>query len=164
MSAPALYTPYKIPAWIALSIAVLDQLTKVLVIQFIEVEQNVVIIPGFFHLVHFRNTGAAWGMFRGQSLLLGILSLIILAMLFAQFRNLSDRVPERAMALSLIAGGIVGNLIDRFGRGEVVDFLHFFYNRFQWPAFNIADSAITCGVVVYIASTLLRSNHERSNA
>ena len=157
--APGLYTPFKIPAVIAVATALVDQATKVLVIEMIGRAEHIVVIPGFFHLVHYRNTGAAWGMFSGQSLILGILSLLILGVLVHQFRNLAENCPERAIGLSLVAGGIIGNLIDRFFRGEVVDFLHLFYGNFSWPAFNIADSAITCGVVTFIASNLLRAHH-----
>ncbi|MFO7820899.1 MAG: signal peptidase II [Lentisphaeria bacterium] len=163
MSYAALYSPYKVPALIAGLIAILDQATKILVIEFINRAEHIVIVPGFFHLVHYRNTGAAWGMFKGQSLLLGILSVLILLVMTWQFRNLADRLPERSISLALIEGGIIGNVFDRLLRGEVVDFLHFFYGKFQWPAFNVADAAITCGVVIFVASTLLRSQHEQSS-
>lgn len=149
---------------LAILVALLDQASKVIVVKFIERAEHIVVIPDLFHLVHYRNSGAAWGMFRGQSFLLGLLSLIILGVLCYQFRALADKMPERAVSLSFIAGGILGNLVDRFLRGEVVDFLHLFYKKFQWPAFNVADSAITCGVIVYITSTLLRSYHDEEQS
>ena len=72
-----------------------------------------------------------------------------------RFFQLTGGRLERIIGLALVVGGIAGNLVDRFGRGAVVDFLLVYYRTFQWPAFNIADSAITVGVFLYVVSVLL---------
>jgi signal peptidase II len=147
---------------IILLVTLADQYTKYLVVASWPVHTQRVVIPHFFHLVHFRNTGAAWGMFHDRSLILAILSVAVFAFAWWKFHHFVDGFPERGLALSLILGGVGGNLIDRICRGEVVDFLFFFYKSFQWPAFNIADSAICCGVILYAISSLFRVHHPQT--
>ena len=146
-----------VPMWLALFVAAADQLTKYFVVRAWPVGADpYVVIPGVFHLVHWRNSGAAWGKFQDHTGLLALLSVAVLAFLIWHFPALAAGFRERAFALGLMSGGIAGNLVDRIARGEVVDFLFFFYRSFQWPAFNLADSAISCGVLLYILSTLFR--------
>ncbi len=154
---------WKLPVGLALLIAGLDQGTKHLVVEHWPLGSQMIVVPGFFNLVHFRNTGAAWGMFEDNSRLLAVLSALILGALIFGFNHLAEQRPERGMALGLIAGGILGNLGDRLFReqGGVVDFLLFHYRGFQWPAFNVADSAITCGVALFILSTFLYANDSK---
>jgi signal peptidase II len=135
---------------IAATIAALDQFTKWLVVRFIGPEESRVVITGFFDLVNWGNTGAAWGMFKDYNLVLTVVSVLtVLALYF--FRHtlqLHRRGPR--IALGLIAGGIIGNLIDRVRVHHVVDFLYFYIGPYHWPAFNVADSAICIGVGLYI--------------
>lgn len=142
------------PMGVAAGVAGLDQWSKWVVLRKLAVGESYPVFDSFFHLVHYRNTGAAWGMFQGQTFLLGILSVIILAAMLWKFKALVDSRWERSLALALIMGGTIGNVYDRFCRGEVVDFLLFFFRSFRWPAFNVADSAICCGVGVYFFSSL----------
>jgi len=151
---------WKLPLWIAMGVAILDQASKLLVLWRVAPDARHPVIDSFFHLVHYRNSGAAWGMFSGHALPLAILSMFILAFIVWKFPLLSEGLAERSLALSLVVGGTVGNLIDRLAYGEVVDFLLFFYRSFHWPAFNVADSAISVGVAIYIGSTFLRRQPE----
>jgi signal peptidase II len=138
------------------AVAVLDQAAKMAVTAYRdELAGHVVIIPHFFHLVYVRNTGAAWGMLRGHGQVLAVLSMLVFVFIMWKFPVLVEGMPERGLALGMVLGGIIGNLFDRVVRGEVIDFLHFFYGRFEWPAFNVADSAICVGVVTYVLSSLL---------
>ena len=132
----------------------LDQLTKQFVISAWPLGARHSLIPGFLDLVHFRNSGAAWGILQGHSRLLGLLSVVVLGLLVVYCDYFTEGRRIRAVSLALICGGIAGNLVDRFLRGEVVDFILFYYRSFQWPAFNVADSGITCGVTVFIVSSL----------
>jgi signal peptidase II len=135
---------------IAATIVALDQLTKWLVVRFIRPEESLIVISGFFDLVNWRNTGAAWGILRDYNFVLTAVSILtVLALVF--FRH-SFQLQRRAsrIALGLIVGGIVGNLIDRVRVGHVIDFLSFYIGRCHWPAFNVADSAICVGVGLYI--------------
>jgi signal peptidase II len=137
------------PGVAALAVLALDQLTKFMVYTIwpIPGENELVVIPGFFSLVHWRNLGAAWGIFARHTWLLAVVSLVAAVLLMLFFRRLSDGKPVLAMTYGVLLGGIVGNLIDRaFFPEGVVDFLAFRW----WPAFNIADSAITCSVIFLI--------------
>ncbi|MCK5801554.1 MAG: signal peptidase II [Lentisphaeria bacterium] len=151
-----------LPAALCLAVCIVDQGTKILVTRAWEVNaQQAPLIPGFFRLVHFRNTGAAWGLFAGHPRFLGILSLVVLTGMIFFFKALNEGSRARALALGVICGGIVGNLVDRFAYGEVVDFLLFSYKGHYWPAFNVADSAICCGVGAYMLISTLGACGEK---
>ena len=137
-------------ALIAVVIAALDQLTKWLVARSVAPGESRVIISGFFSLVQAHNTGAAWGMLRDYNLLLTTVSVLAIAALVVFRRALSLHRPSLSVPLGLIAGGIIGNLIDRIRAGSVTDFLSFYVGQYHWPAFNVADSAICVGVFLYI--------------
>jgi len=151
---------WRYPLSTAVAIVLSDQATKYAVVNWLGHNEQRPVIPGFFHLVNFHNTGAAWGILEGRAGWLAIFSLVALVFLVVNFRRLADGSRMQSLALALLLGGIVGNLIDRVALGKVIDFLFFFYRSFQWPAFNIADSAITVGVAIFIASSLLLSSSE----
>ena len=136
--------------FIAACIAVLDQVTKWLVVQYIYEAAPVTVIPGFFHLVHWRNTGAAWGLFRGYNWVLAVVSVLTIVGLYLYRHSFGINRPVAGVALGLIVGGISGNFMDRLRHQSVVDFLDFFIGDRHWPAFNVADSAICIGVALYI--------------
>lgn len=138
----------------ALSVTALDQLTKYIVMSSLDLNQVVETVPGLFDLVYFKNPGAAFGIFNDGGIwrtvfLIGtsVVSLVVIGALLRQSKD-----TLMTFALSLIAGGAVGNLIDRVRFGAVVDFLYFHAGEYYWPAFNVADSAITVGVALAIAS------------
>jgi signal peptidase II len=137
-------------AFIAVAIAALDQLSKWLVARFIGPEETRVVIAGLFSLVNWRNTGAAWGIFQHYNLLLTAISLLTVLVLWLFRHSFSLNRPGPRLALGLIAGGIIGNLIDRVRVGSVIDFLYFSIGPYHWPAFNVADSSICIGVGLYI--------------
>lgn len=143
-------------------IAVFDQISKLVVDLTIPGGGRIGIVPGFFSLVHFRNKGAAWGMLDNQAFLLGIISLLVLVFLIYNFSRLTAGFPERYYGLATVSGGIAGNVIDRFLRGSVVDFLSFSLGELSWPAFNVADSAISVGILIFILSTFLRKEEPDS--
>ncbi len=142
-------------AALALSVFALDQSTKWLVQHTIYEGEEKNIIPGFFNLAHRANTGAAWSLFTGNNTLLAAIALMALIALFLARRHFHSHTLTGQLALGLIFGGIVGNLTDRLlpGRHAVVDFLHFYLLRrggepLDFPAFNVADSAICTGVAL----------------
>ncbi|HJO08628.1 MAG TPA: signal peptidase II [Verrucomicrobiota bacterium] len=131
---------------VALLTLVLDQLTKWLVIQKLPFNgEPVVVVEGFFELVHFGNTGAAWSLFSGHNFWLAVFSLAALIFLWVSRRHFGAETALGQLALGLILGGVVGNLVDRVVHHHVVDFLQF-YIPFRFPAFNVADSGICSGV------------------
>jgi signal peptidase II len=140
------------------SIVFLDQLTKYAVVKRFRLHESVRVIPGFFDLTYVRNPGAAFGFLAGasgvwRSIFFITVSIVALAVILALVRQARDRLP--LMAFALIAGGAVGNLIDRVRFGEVVDFVDWYYRTYHWPTFNIADSAISIGVGLLAIDMLL---------
>jgi len=139
-------------------LVVVDQITKyIIVTQHELVYKPFIVIPGIFNIVSVRNTGAAWGMFNGNNILLLSVAVIAFIILIYFFRSIAEGCSERYYAISLILSGIVGNSCDRVIRGSVVDFLDFYYKSYHWPSFNVADSAICVGVCLLIVSFLFRS-------
>jgi signal peptidase II len=135
----------------------LDHVTKYLIVKDSSlVYKPIIVIPGFFNIVSVRNTGAAFGMFHGNNLILFLIAFIAFVLLCCCFRTVTEGWRERYYALGLILSGIIGNAIDRILRHSVVDFLDFYFGSYHWPSFNVADSAICIGVCILILSFLLR--------
>ncbi len=135
----------------------LDQLTKAVIAGHVAFGDKIVVIPGFFNITYITNPGAAWGIFHGRKYLLLLISVAAFAAVVVFFRRICEGWPERAYALALICSGIAGNCTDRLFRGEVVDFIELHAARFfYWPSFNVADSCITVGVIIFIASSIFR--------
>ena len=143
-------------AALALFIFALDQASKWIVLHTIYEGDEKVIIPGFFNLAHRANTGAAWSLFTGNNTILAGVALVALVALVLARHHFHARRLTGQLALGLVFGGIMGNLTDRLlpGRHAVVDFLHFYLQRrgssepLDFPAFNVADSAICTGVAL----------------
>jgi signal peptidase II len=150
-------------AAVAAAVFVLDQLTKGVVQLVISTEQDKVLLDGFFKFVNWGNTGAAWSLFKENNILLAIVSIVALFGLIYWRNQFDTRTIPGQMALGLIIGGILGNLLDRLVRGQVVDFLRFYmYQRdgreIGFPAFNVADSAICVGVALLIITSWSADN------
>lgn len=149
----------------AMAVIALDQVTKLAVIGALRLHDSVAVIPGFFNLVHVRNRGIAFGLLSQLGATWGsvlvsattVAAVILLILWLSRLRAGDDRT---AFGLSLIIGGAVGNLIDRVRLGEVVDFLDFYAGSFHWPAFNVADSAVTVGTFWVVLSMLSQSPAE----
>jgi len=143
---------------ISVAVIVLDAWSKLLITSNFNIHYDVLpIIPNFFQIVHVRNTGAAFGIGANSSspivpvlLNLGAITVFFIVVLYSLRSALTDRVLQ--VGLHLILGGAIGNLIDRFRFGSVVDFLDFYVTvggrEHHWPAFNVADSAICIGIAL----------------
>ncbi len=133
-----------------LTVFLLDRLTKFAINAHLKTGEFVEVIPGFFNIVHTRNTGIAFGMFSGGGMFFTLLfigvSVVAIGVLFYLLKDAVSGL--QVFGLSLIIGGALGNLVDRVLFGEVVDFLDFYVGSYHWPAFNVADSAITGGVLI----------------
>jgi len=137
----------------------LDQLTKFLILSYFPIHAAKEIIPGLFNLVHARNTGAAFSILAeanssGRQAFFIAVTLFVLGFLLFGYRKLRRDDTWTRVSYSLISGGAVGNLIDRLRFGEVVDFLDFYLGTHHWPAFNVADSAITTGALMLLLSLI----------
>lgn len=143
----------------ALAVILLDQISKYIVLRSIALHESIPVISGFFSLVHTRNRGMAFGLmnrpgsdFSFYFLVAATLGAVILLLFW--FTKLKDEERRLIFGLSLILGGAIGNLIDRLRIREVIDFLDFHIGTYHWPAFNLADSAITVGTF-WVAINLL---------
>lgn len=144
---------------LALIVVILDQLTKALVLDRMTLHESISVIEGFFALTYVRNTGAAFGIFAGHSAAVRVPALLTVATLaLGMLLWFVRTVPlERRAVIAAcggVLGGAVGNMIDRTVYGEVIDFLDVYVGAYHWPAFNVADMAITVGVVVLCLDAL----------
>jgi signal peptidase II len=134
---------------------VLDQISKWLVLRELGPDgtrDSVTIIPGFLQLIFVRNFGAAFGIFQGGSGILTVLALLAIGLLLVYFIRSANEDWVLTLALGLMLGGAIGNIVDRFQHGYVVDWI----DVPRWPTFNIADSAITVGVALLVYGMLFR--------
>ena len=129
-----------------LFVVLLDQVSKHYIEKLFPIGSSLAVIKNIFYITHTNNTGVSFGLFKGYNLIFILISLIALVFFIYLFKKNSGYWPQ----LSLIGGGIVGNLIDRITLGYVIDFLELKF----WPIFNIADSAITLGVIWLIIASM----------
>jgi len=146
---------YGLLALLAGTIIVVDQATKLAVMESMRLHESIPIVQDFFSLTYIRNPGAAFGLLAGSSnafrmVFFGITSLVALALLGTILFRLPEKDWLGQLSIAGILGGAVGNLIDRLRYGEVIDFLDVHVKSYHWPAFNVADSAISVGVVFLI--------------
>lgn len=138
---------------ITLAVVILDQFSKSLIEGALPLHQSRAVIPGLLNLTHVRNSGVAFGMFashgdRTGTLLLTALGLVALGLVGLYFWRAERRETRLLLSLALILGGAIGNLIDRMASGGVTDFIDFYLGTYHWHTFNVADSAITVGIVL----------------
>jgi len=141
------------------AVVVLDQASKAVVVRALELHSYVPVVDGLLSISHVRNRGAAFGILSDaslpyQPLLLAGLSLAALVAIALYFLRLPADARLPRVALALVLGGAVGNLIDRVRLGYVVDFVHAFWRDHTWPDFNVADSAISVGVALLVLDIL----------
>ena len=144
-------------------VIVLDRVTKYAIEKHVSAWDNLVVIPNLFSIVHTQNRGAAFSLFADASdawrsvVLIGVSSAVMLfvaAMLWQSIRSADTNTGLLRYGLSLVLGGAIGNLYDRIFAGSVTDFFLFYYGQWQFPVFNVADSAITVGAGLLIIDML----------
>jgi signal peptidase II len=152
----------------ALIVVLLDQISKWWIAHYLEPHQVLSVIPGFFDLVLVHNRGMAFGIFARSAsgfsfcLLLGaILAAIVVIFFFFYWTKKNQK--WLTVGLALILGGAVGNLIDRVRFGYVIDFLDFSVKAYHWPAFNLADSAVTIGTLWLLLNLILGKSFTKAN-
>lgn len=152
---------------IASTVILLDQITKMVVLKTIGLYESIPVIHGFFNLTHIRNPGGAFGFMASGNLqvraflFLGV-SMFALVLIIYFYKSIPLTHRLLRAALSMIFGGAVGNIIDRIRFREVVDFLDFYMGSYHWPAFNVADSAITVGITVLIVHIVFKKMPENA--
>jgi signal peptidase II len=145
---------------VALSIILLDQVTKLWVAASMRLHQSIPVVDGFFNLTYVRNTGAAFSLFadHGASFRVPFFvaaSLVAVVVILTFVRQTPSSQKLALAGCAFVLGGAIGNLIDRVAYGEVIDFLDAYWGDWHWPAFNVADSFITVGVIVLLLRGIL---------
>jgi len=144
---------YRLALIVGSTVLVLDQITKALVENLMHLYQSIEIVPYFAHLTYLKNTGAAFGVLAGtrspvRMVFFVLVSSVAIGCVLYLLKNLRPGRTSVVTSLALILGGAVGNLIDRLRMGEVIDFIDLHWHHLHWPAFNVADSSITIGVIL----------------
>jgi len=144
-------------AMVSTLVMVLDLVTKRAIIAKLAPYESIRVLP-FLNIVYVENKGAAFGMFAnlGNNFFIAVSFIAIAAILFYM-----SKIPKglELFSISLIFGGAVGNLIDRVMIGKVTDFIDFYIGAWHWPAFNVADSALTIGITLFIIATIVQSKN-----
>jgi signal peptidase II len=148
---------------VAGGVLIIDQATKALILMHLPLGGSLPVIPGFFAITHVHNPGGAFGFLATmsaevRSLLFVAVSLLAVGLIVYFYWQTPSRQRVLAFGLALVLGGAIGNLVDRIRFGVVVDFLDVYIQDLHWPAFNVADSAITVGVFIFAFYLLFRKN------
>lgn len=148
---------------VAVIIVALDQWTKWLVVNNMELGERIPLLDPTFALLSHRNRGAAWGMLEGQIWLFSIVTVIVIAGILYYFHKEAKGKPLFQFSLMILLGGAIGNFIDRLYLGEVVDFIDVLIPiiNYDFPIFNIADAALTIGVVMVMIVLFLEEKREK---
>ena len=137
------------------SVVIVDQLTKFFILKYLLPGQTVPAIPGVFNITHVQNPGGAFGFLANLSpglrtIIFLFISSLAVGLIFYFYVKTPQTHAWLAAGFALIFGGAIGNLIDRIRFGVVIDFLDFYIQKYHWPAFNIADSAISAGIGIFL--------------
>ncbi len=146
------------PIWpiflgLAATVIVADQLTKALLVSRLAPGESMPIVGDYLRLVHSQNNGALFGLFRESAVLFGLASIVVIGLIVV-YHARSGRSRYMSVALGLLLGGAIGNLIDRLRLGYVVDFVDAGIGSFRWYTFNVADAAISFAILFLIAAAL----------
>jgi signal peptidase II len=142
-----------------------DQISKTLILKYLPLHHSIPVVAGVFDITHIRNPGGAFGLMAnmsvfGRSIVFLFISSIAVGLILYFYSKTPRTHTFLSIGFALIFGGAVGNLIDRVRFGSVVDFLDFYIGNYHWPAFNIADSAITVGIFIFIYHLLFKKMPE----
>ncbi|GAB6441142.1 MULTISPECIES: signal peptidase II [Bacillus] len=140
---------------IALFVIAIDQISKWLIVKNMELGMSIPIIDNVLYITSHRNRGAAWGILENKMWFFYIITVVFVVFIVIYMQKYAKTDKLLGISLGLILGGAIGNFIDRVFRQEVVDFIHVYIFSYNYPVFNIADSALCIGVVLIIIQTLL---------
>lgn len=143
---------------VAAFVIVLDQATKVFIRYLMPVNSSYPLVPGIIHVTHVRNSGAAFGLLPNQKIIFLVVSIVVIAVIVYYYLRAKVEDRQQMLALGLLLGGAVGNVIDRIFLGEVTDFI----DLRIWPVFNLADSSIVVGAIMLSIIFLINARKESS--
>ncbi|MFG6148985.1 signal peptidase II [Halobacillus sp. B23F22_1] len=147
----------------AAAIIIIDQLTKWMVVQQMELRESIPVIENFFYITSHRNTGAAWGILQGQMWFFYIITIIVIGVIIYYMKQYAKVSRFVGTALALILAGAIGNFIDRVFRKEVVDFFDVYLGSYNYPIFNVADSALVVGVIFVMIATFVDERKKKGS-
>ncbi|KRE35137.1 signal peptidase II [Paenibacillus sp. Soil522] len=150
--------------WVALFVFILDFVTKKMIETKLNIGDQISVIGNFFLITSHRNRGAAFGILQEQRLFFIIITIVIVTGIIWYIQAVRKSAKAWLLiGLGLVLGGAIGNFLDRARYGEVVDFLQFNFGSYEFPIFNVADSAIVCGVALILIDTLLSAKDDKKH-
>ncbi|MCK6256938.1 signal peptidase II [Fictibacillus sp. KIGAM418] len=148
---------------LALLVLGLDQVTKWWIVKNMHYGQSITVIENVFYITSHRNRGAAFGILQNQMWFFIIITIAVIAAVIYYMQKHAKHQPLLRTALGLVLGGATGNFLDRIIRKEVVDFLDVKISNYNYPIFNVADSALVIGVILIFIQTLMESKNKKEN-
>jgi signal peptidase II len=149
---------------IALFVVAIDQLTKWLIVKNMDLGESITVIENFLYITSHRNRGAAWGILEGQMWFFYLITVVVIIAIVYYMQKAEKEGSLFRLSLALILGGAIGNFIDRLFHQEVVDFIHTYPFGYNFPIFNIADSALVIGVLILIVNMLFEEKKAKEKA
>ncbi|WP_071395406.1 signal peptidase II [Bacillus tuaregi] len=149
---------------IALLAIIVDQWTKWLIVKNMELGERITVVENFLYITSHRNRGAAWGILQGQMWFFYVITVVVIIAIIYYLKKSEMESPLFKFSLALMLGGAIGNFIDRVFRQEVVDFIHTYPFGYNFPIFNVADSALVIGVAILIIYMLLEEKKDKEKA
>lgn len=150
--------------FIAIAVLLLDQITKWMIVTSMRIGEQIPVIENFFYITSHRNQGAAWGILKGQMWFFYIVTVIVIVVIVYYMQKYAETNKLLGISLGFILGGAIGNFIDRLFRKEVVDFLDVYIGSYDYPIFNIADSALVVGVILVFFVTMFDEQKKGSKS
>ncbi|MFF2595275.1 signal peptidase II [Priestia megaterium] len=148
---------------IALAVILIDQVTKWMIVKEMYYGQSITVIENFLYITSHRNRGAAWGILQGQMWFFYLITVVVVVGLIIYIQKLKKQDKWFGIALALMLGGAIGNFIDRVIRKEVVDFVNTYIFTYDFPIFNVADSALVVGVIIMFIMTLFEGKMKKEH-
>ncbi|MDO6847333.1 signal peptidase II [Priestia megaterium] len=148
---------------IALAVTLIDQVTKWMIVKEMYYGQSITVIENFLYITSHRNRGAAWGILQGQMWFFYLITVVVVVGLIIYIQKLKKQDKWFGIALALMLGGAIGNFIDRVVRKEVVDFVNTYIFTYDFPIFNVADSALVVGVIIMFIMTLFEGKMKKEH-
>ena len=144
-------------------IIIIDQASKWLIVKSMDLGESIQLIENVLYITSHRNQGAAWGILQGQMWFFYIITAIVIVGIIVYIQRLDRREKLMGLALGFMLGGAIGNFIDRLFRKEVVDFINTYVFTYDFPIFNVADSALVIGVFLLLLQTFLEGKQSKEN-
>jgi len=148
---------------IALAVILIDQVTKWMIVKEMYYGQSITVIENFLYITSHRNRGAAWCILQAQRWILYLITVVVVVGLIIYIQKLKKQDKWFGIALALMLGGAIGNFIDRVVRKEVVDFVNTYIFTYDFPIFNVADSALVVGVIIMFIMTLFEGKMKKEH-